>query len=300
MSYSRGMQRLRRSVVAVVLICISAASGQADPGDSLDTGGGGVAKRYVNHARAAMEEGRLTEAIEYCDRAISEYPAYIRAHFDKGRALMAAGHYTAAIDEFTTVIAAHPEYPMVYGYRGDAELRQGNADAAVADLNKAVLAQLGIGSVMYANVLAIRSLAWEKLGEGAPAAEDFNRAMKAITGDNFNDYKVLNHRCYTAALAGLLDSAVESCDELVSRHARDEGVYDTRGLVDLKTKQWDKAVADYTQALYYRPDLTTSLYGRGVAKIAKGDTAGGNADMTEARANEPHIAEIMQRLGAQK
>jgi hypothetical protein len=68
-------------------------------------------------------------------------------------------------------------------------------------------------------------------------------------------------------------------------------------MVNLMTHNWDQAIADYTQALYYRPDLTTSLYGRGLAKRAKGDSAGAAADIAAAQQNEPHIADIMARLG---
>ena len=121
--------------------------------------------------------------------------------------------------------------------------------------------------------------------------------MRADSGDNFHDYRILNDRCYTAALIGLLESAQESCDESISRHARDLSVYDSRGLVELKSQAWDRAVADYTQALYYRPELPSSLYGRGLARRAKGDTAGAAADIAAATAGEPHIVEIMARLG---
>jgi hypothetical protein len=65
----------------------------------------------------------------------------------------------------------------------------------------------------------------------------------------------------------------------------------------VRMKQWDKAIAEYDKALYGRPDLTISLYGRGVAKRAKGDVAGGNADIAAATRDEPDIANIMQRLG---
>jgi tetratricopeptide (TPR) repeat protein len=283
--------------MAIVSLAVVPGVLLADPGDALDTGGGGSARRYLVHARAAMEQGRLTEALTECDRAIADYPAYMRAHFDRGRALLAGGQNDAAIAEFTTVLAAHPEYPMVYVFRGTAYLRARRTSEAIVDLNRAVQAQVGIGPVMYAHTLVIRSLAWELLGEADPALADFDHGMRAINGDTFNDYKVLNDRCYTAAIVGLLDSAGESCDESISRHPRDESVYDSRGMVDLMSHKWDQAIADYTQALYYRPELPTSLYGRGLAKRAKGDSAGAASDIAVAQQGEPHIVDIMARLG---
>ena len=127
--------------------------------------------------------------------------------------------------------------------------------------------------------------------------KDFDEAMKAVNGDFFNNYRMLNNRCYSAAVAGLLDSAQESCDASIQLHERNESVYDSRGLVDLKSGHWDAAIADYTKALYYRPEYALALYGRGLAKRAKGDAAGAAADMATAEKSEPAIAAIMTRLG---
>jgi tetratricopeptide (TPR) repeat protein len=287
--------------VARVAVGIYVAGGlwaaMADPGDALDTKGGGVDVSYVIHAQAAINEGRLSEAIAYCDKAIAAHPAFIRAHFDRGRALLAAGRFAEPVVEFNTVIAAHPEYAMVYEFRGQAYLLQGKTDEAITDLNAAVSARVGVGPVRYADILLVRSLAWELAGRPEPAVADLEHGMKAINGNTFSDYHLLNDRCYIAAVAGLLDSAEESCEDSVARHARNEEVYDSFGLMDLKKHAWDKAIADYTQSLYYRPNLTYSLYGRGVAKRAKGDAAGAAADMAAAEANEPRIGEIMTRLG---
>jgi hypothetical protein len=43
--------------------------------------------------------------------------------------------------------------------------------------------------------------------------------------------------------------------------------------------------------------LATALYGRGSAKLKKGDTEGGNADIAAATAIEPKIAERMAEYG---
>ncbi len=271
--------------------------GHARGTDAVDTGGSGILARYLLHAQDDMNKGRFTDAISYCDRAIALNPTYIRAHFTRGEALLASGQYDAAIVEFMAVIAAHPEYPMVHMYRGMAYLRQRKAGNAISDFNQALTAEIGMRPTMAADIFSSRSLAYELIDDGASSVADFDRAMKAVYGDTFHDYDVLNTRCYNAALAGLLDSALESCDESITRHARDEDVYDSRGLVYLRMHDWDKALADYSQSLYYKPNLTLSLYGRGIAKLAKRDVAGGNADIDAAKQGEPNIAEIMTRFG---
>jgi tetratricopeptide (TPR) repeat protein len=108
---------------------------------------------------------------------------------------------------------------------------------------------------------------------------------------------ILSRYCFDAAVAGLLESAELACQQAIVENSHDIGQYDSLGFVHLRMKQWDKAIADYNKALDLRDDLTLSLYGRGVAKRAKGDIAGGNADIAAAKRDEPDIANIMRRLG---
>ena len=108
---------------------------------------------------------------------------------------------------------------------------------------------------------------------------------------------MLGAHCYVAGLAGLLDMAELTCGEAIAKQTHDTGNFDTLGLVHLKMHHWDKALADYNKAIDLRPDLTVSLYGRGIAKRASGDVAGGNADIATATQGEPDIANIMARLG---
>jgi tetratricopeptide (TPR) repeat protein len=58
---------------------------------------------------------------------------------------------------------------------------------------------------------------------------------------------------------------------------------EARALVYLKLGQLDKAIADYDAALKTNPKLAGPLYGRGMAKIRKGEIAGGNADTAAAK-----------------
>jgi tetratricopeptide (TPR) repeat protein len=60
-------------------------------------------------------------------------------------------------------------------------------------------------------------------------------------------------------------------------------------MVYLQLGRVDEAIADYNAALAAQPDKPHSLYGRGLARLKKGDTAGGNADITRAKQVSPQI-----------
>jgi len=59
------------------------------------------------------------------------------------------------------------------------------------------------------------------------------------------------------------------------------------------------AIDDYNEALRIDPKLASSLYGRGLAKLKKGDATGANADIAAARAIEANIVGEFARYGVQ-
>ena len=290
-------RRWTASFIAAACLAIFCKSpAVADYGDALDTKGGGISESYVFHAIHALEQGRVSEAIAFSNRALAIYPAFIRARFTRARAELAGDDTQAAIADFDQVIAAHPEYPMVYALRAEAHLFAHDPARAIDDYNRAFRAPVGAEAYTASNILAARSVAYELNGQNEFAIADLKQALSQVAITT-HDWSMLNNRCYVAAVVGLLDTAEEACDESIERHSRDMNVYDSRGLVELKQHAWAKAIADYTQSLFYRPNLSYSLYGRGLAKQAAGDAGDARADMQAALAAEPQIAEIMARFG---
>ena len=63
--------------------------------------------------------------------------------------------------------------------------------------------------------------------------------------------------------------------------------------------EWVSAIDDFSSALQLEPKLASSLYGRGLAKLKRGDPTGGNADVAAAKEIEADIAEQFVRYGVQ-
>ena len=70
-----------------------------------------------------------------------------------------------------------------------------------------------------------------------------------------------------------------------------------RGLIYLKMGQFDSAISDYSSALRIEPKMASALYGRGLARIKKGDTAGGTADVEAAKKLETKVADDFSSYG---
>jgi hypothetical protein len=61
--------------------------------------------------------------------------------------------------------------------------------------------------------------------------------------------------------------------------------------------QMGAAIDDYTSALRLDPKLATALYGRGLAKLKQGDTAGSENDISAAKTIQPNIGDDFTRYG---
>jgi hypothetical protein len=251
----RELMRTRSWIWAVVLSVAPFAPALADPGDALGTRCGGIACQYVQHAAIEMSHDRRTAAVEFCNRALAIYRNYMDAPFYRGRAEIASGLYDAAQSDFDAIVAAHPEFASPYVYRGITYLRQHKPQQAVVELNKAMSANTGIGSLLAANVYIYWGLAFEELGRGSDAVADLTDALKTINGDE-HDWTAFGFGCYNAAVMGLIDTASMYCDESIKRQSRNELAYNARGHLSIKSGQFGQAVADFTKALYYQDDNT--------------------------------------------
>jgi tetratricopeptide (TPR) repeat protein len=77
----------------------------------------------------------------------------------------------------------------------------------------------------------------------------------------------------------------------------DADILDSRGFVFLRLGRLERAIADYDAVLKQRPKLASALYGRGLARIGRGDRAGGQEDVTAARAVDPDVVAAFARYG---
>jgi tetratricopeptide (TPR) repeat protein len=61
--------------------------------------------------------------------------------------------------------------------------------------------------------------------------------------------------------------------------------------------QLDAAIDDYSSALRIDPKLASALYGRGLARLKKGDKAGSATDISAAKTIQARIGDDFTRYG---
>lgn len=116
--------------------------------------------------------------------------------------------------------------------------------------------------------------------------------------DDVEAPRAMASRCWYRAAANIdLDQALDDCNHALRRLSGDADTLDTRGLVYLRLGKPDRAISDYDEALSKNPSTVTSLYGRALAELRKGDNAHGQADIAAAQKLDPRIADFFTGIG---
>jgi tetratricopeptide (TPR) repeat protein len=110
----------------------------------------------------------------------------------------------------------------------------------------------------------------------------------------------LNERCWLRTLQGVdLPLALKDCNTALRRSDRSSLLYariaNSRGLLYLRMGDYDKSIADYDAALKLAPKDAWAWYGRGVGKLRKQRVQDGDADIAQAEALRPGIADEFKR-----
>ena len=236
---------------------------------------------------------------------------------EAARADVLAKNYEAADAGFTKALAVQPSAKLYYE-RAVARAALAKDVSAQADLKQALkldpkyaYANFALGryalrssdypqaaslfSAAEANsakpviMSAMISRAYEEAGRYADAYPYSDRLVAAAEKPA-SRAAALNTSCWLRAEAGQdLKRALDECNAALVIMPGASNILDTRGLVQLRLRAFDKAVEDYTAALTKRPDLATSLFGRSIAEGRLGRSDQAKADADHAQAADPNV-----------
>jgi tetratricopeptide (TPR) repeat protein len=150
---------------------------------------------------------------------------------------------------------------------------------AIRSLDRAI-AFNGLLSVAYVK----RGYDYELLNQPDKALADYNKAISM----NPNDWAAYNNRAWLTANTGSLDAstlekAVQDATRAIDICPTCAPPYHTRGVVLMKLKKADLALADFSRAVELDPKYAIAYYNRSESHKALGNTADADKDAYQAK-----------------
>jgi len=250
---------------------------------------------FYNRGNVYNRLGQDDDAIENYDKAIELRHDYANALNNRCSAYTAKGAYDRAIEDCNRAIALDSTKANFFVSRGNAYNKKPDYDRAMSDYDQAIRLDANNVSAYVGRC----SVFIDKANYGN-AIESCDQALKRQSDNS----SARNNRCWARAILGgppeQLKQALDDCDEALRLRPNDPYAFDSRGFVYLKMGNFEKAIADYDQSIVLGGERAGSLYGRGIARLRKGDAEGGNQDIMVAMKKKPDIAEEYRGYGVQQ
>ena len=196
--------------------------------------------------------------------------------------------YDRAISDCNAAIRLDSLSLRGFNNRAYAYLDKGDYDQAIADMSEAIK----LAGLCNDQAIADVSQAIKRARGSNGSIEELRRHA----GDQF--YFWARARAYRGK--GDYDHAIADYDRALLL-ASDNDFYavllSLRGEVSYMKGDNNRAIASYDESLQVKPNEARPLYGRGSAKLKRGDHTGGNADIAAAKAIQADIADQAARHG---
>jgi predicted aspartyl protease len=281
------------------------AGGGAAPTDSATAQPATPAEVHAD-APAADEAARRGQALasrRQFDQALAaltlacqmapEQPEYA---YQRGMVYWQSKQPKLALADFDRAIHLQPNYVAPLLARAEMRIQSGDSPGAAADLGV-------VGASVAKEDAVRRTLAadYARIDLHPQAIEQYTLWIAAHPADVWLA-GALAGRCRARALAGSdLPLALADCNEALKHSVKESPLFaevsDSRALVQLRLGHYDKSIADFDASLKINAKNAGSLYGRGLAEMRANQAPAGQADMANARALFPKIADSFAKVG---
>ena len=254
-------------------------------------------------AVAHTERGVAYVALLDYDRALQDFGEAIRADATFARAFANRGavygakqDFDRAIDDFSRVLALEPRSAHAFADRAGMHRLNGQHDEAIRDYSEAIRLDAAFGEAILN-----RGITLAGTSRCAEAIADFTRAIELAETEpgarNAGTAIALVDRGVCLEKAGRDDLAVQDYSAHLALEPRSQYGLELRGALYFRGRQYDRALADFAQALVVNPSSPAALYGRGLVKKMTGDARGGDEDVETAKAMRSGVVEQMAERG---
>ena len=254
------------------------------------------ASEYARRGAALRARHEFDQALQAFNRACELAPDNADYFYQRALLYQQLKQSGPALTDFDRTIQLEPHHVAALLVRGGYRTQSGDRTGAEADLDT-------VNAVLAKEDNDRLTLAYEysNLDLFQRAIEQFDLWSVSHPQDVRLGFAFVG-RCRARALGDMdLQRAMKDCDTAV-RHATKASPFyaeasEARGLLLFRLGDYDKSIADYDASLKINPKNAFALYGRGIDKLRKQKVPEGQADIAQATALSPKIADSFNRHG---
>ncbi len=253
-----------------------------------DTREPSTAEGYSRRGAAYASRGDLPRAIADLTRAVELDPREPEYFYQRGMFYQNSGQRPLALADMDQVISLKTDHQAARLARAALRLQRmqatgnGTMDDVIADLDVARSTAARDADIHY----DIAGL-YAGIGAQEQAMAEFDLWLE-LHRDDSRAPDAHAAACRARALLGQeLDKAMADCNRAVQDRNGVPLPLEDRGLLHVRMRNFDKAIADLDKVIVVQPRNAWALYARGLAKLGKGRKAEGEADIAAAKAANP-------------
>ncbi len=253
--------------------------------------GADLATAYRHRGNAYLGKGDFDRAIAQYDQALRVDPNHVDAYYNRGSVYFHMGDFDRAIAEVDQVLRLNPGDIDAYYLRGLGYFNIGETDRAIADFDQVLHLDPSHAEAYYD-----RGRAYHHKKEYDRADADFEQA-KRLDPSHVKSARTMDD----CVQSWDRDRQISACTDAIGSGkwtgAELAWAYNNRGAAWYQEWQYDRAIADFDQALRLSPSQATAYYGRGLAYYQKGDHDRAIADFDQALRLKPSYAKAYHARG---
>lgn len=247
--------------------------------------------KKLGDVRTAQKDYKT--AIENYTEGIHLEPNYASAYVGRGTVQAIMGSRQGFTEDFDTALRLQPDNAWFYSERGDARFLLKDNKGAIEDYNKAISLFPQLAYLYY----AFRGNARQEQKDYQGAIADYNEAIRlkpdfALAYNNRGLVRV-QEEGLTEAIAPVHQSIRFNSNIPSVLYIHPESLQNTENT----QKDYEKAIADFTEAIRLKPDLALAYNNRGFARLHKKDDKGAREDFKQAMRLKPDLAEAYNKEG---
>ncbi len=249
---------------------------------------------YIHRSNTKVKMRNLQGAIDDCSKAIKIKPKDATLYAHRAGIYKMDSKFDKSIEDFSMAIKLDPDYSLYYLHRAQLFNDQKKTDSANKDINKAI--SLEPKNVKY---ITLKGIIAKNRGDNKEAIECFKKAIKvnATYYEPYSELAIINEEM------GELEESISNFEKAIEHYDKESKkdlalIYNNKGTVYGKLKDYGNAINNFNQALNYWPNSVDAYSNRAFANLNLGRYQDAELDCNTALQIEPGMkkAKIIKEM----